>query len=209
MDFWSAFDAVAREHSILRHPFYVRWSAGELSAAELADYSGQYRHAVVALAEASAGAAAHADDELRPQLAAHAVEEAEHVELWDLFVDAVGGERDATPNPETVACASAWTGDGTRELLPTLVALYAIESAQPEISKTKREGLAAHYAIDDPGVAYFELHERLDVDHATAGRKLIDARLLGADHKRLLDEAEKALCANWTLLDGVERLAAS
>jgi hypothetical protein len=47
MHFWSRFDAIAREHDVLRHSFYVRWSAGELSAPELADYSGQYRHAVV------------------------------------------------------------------------------------------------------------------------------------------------------------------
>ena len=57
MHFWSRFDAIARKHDVLRHPFYVRWSAGELSATELADYSGQYRHAVVALAQATALAA--------------------------------------------------------------------------------------------------------------------------------------------------------
>ncbi|MBV8462918.1 MAG: hypothetical protein JO368_06470, partial [Acidimicrobiales bacterium] len=29
---------------LLRHPFYQRWEAGDLSAAELARYAEQYRH---------------------------------------------------------------------------------------------------------------------------------------------------------------------
>ena len=28
MEFWSRFDAIAREHDVLRHRFYVRWSVG-------------------------------------------------------------------------------------------------------------------------------------------------------------------------------------
>jgi pyrroloquinoline-quinone synthase len=208
MDFWARFDVIASNHDVLKHPFYVRWSAGELSATELADYAGQYRHAVVALAQASAAAAANADGELRSGLEAHAAEEANHIALWDGFVDAVGGDRDAVPLPETVECARAWRGQPERGLMPTLVALYAIESAQPEISKTKREGLSAHYRVDGAGSAYFELHEHLDVAHAAAGRRLIEARLDDADHDALLAEADAVLRANWSLLDGVERAAA-
>jgi pyrroloquinoline-quinone synthase len=208
MDFWSEFDLIAGEHTVLRHPFYVRWSAGELSLEELADYSGQYRHAVVALAQASASAAAGADDDSRDGLARHAAEEAGHVALWDEFVDAVGGRRDAAARPETDACARIWSGDDGRGQLATLVALYAIESAQPQIARTKREGLAAHYGIEGPGAAYFELHEQLDVEHAEAARGLIDARLSGADHDELLSEADAVLRSNWVLLDGVERIAA-
>jgi pyrroloquinoline-quinone synthase len=196
MHFWSRFDAIARKHDVLRHPFYLRWSAGELSANELADYSGQYRHAVVALAQATAVAASDADADARD------------IALWDRFIDAVGGEHSAAARPETAACASAWSGEHGRSVLATLVAVYAIEAAQPEISKTKREGLATHYGISGPAAAYFELHERLDVAHAAAGRKLIDARLAGADHDALLDEADSVLRANWRLLDGVERVAA-
>jgi pyrroloquinoline-quinone synthase len=208
MHFWSRFDAIARKHDVLRHPFYLRWSAGELSANELADYSGQYRHAVVALAQATAVAASDADADARAELAVHAAEEARHIALWDRFIDAVGGEHSAAARPETAACASAWSGEHGRSVLATLVAVYAIEAAQPEVSKTKREGLATHYGISGPAAAYFELHERLDVAHAAAGRKLIDARLAGADHDALLDEADSVLRANWRLLDGVERVAA-
>ena len=76
--------------SVLEHPFYQRWSAGELSAAELEFYAGEYRHAVVALAEASARAAAKAGPAHASGLRAHAEEETAHVELWDDFARATG-----------------------------------------------------------------------------------------------------------------------
>jgi pyrroloquinoline-quinone synthase len=210
MDFWTSLEQIARRHDVLCHPFYQRWSAGELTTGELADYAGQYRHAVVALAEASRRAADYADADLQAPLRAHADEEAAHVALWDDFTAAVGGDPSAPANADTARCAAAWAGDHERPFLPTLVALYAIESAQPEISRQKREGLAAHYGIEGSGAAYFELHEQRDVEHAAAGRKLIEERLVQADHEPALREAERVLKANWELLDGVtaQQLAA-
>lgn len=208
MDFWTRLDAVRARHDVLQHPFYERWSAGELTLAELGVYAGQYRHAVVALAEASAAAAAAADDELRPELDEHAAEEAGHVTLWDEFANAVGGTPSARPAPETEACAHTWAGDADgRDLLHGLVALYAIESGQPAIAQTKHEGLRAHYGIEEgPATAYFALHAELDREHAAAGRALIEPRLRDADEDALLATAESVLRANWELLDGVERL---
>jgi pyrroloquinoline-quinone synthase len=206
MEFWSQLEAVRERHDVLTHSFYQRWSAGELTREELAVYAGQYRHAVVALAQASERAARSASPELRPGLERHAAEEASHVALWDDFAEAVGGSKTDDAAPETQACADAWAGDGQRPFLASLVALYAIESAQPAISATKRAGLAEHYGIDGDGSAYFTLHEGLDVAHAAAGRVLIEQHLDGADADALVAEAESVLKANWELLDGVERL---
>jgi pyrroloquinoline-quinone synthase len=207
MDFWTRLDAVRARHDVLEHAFYERWSRGELTRGELAVYAGEYHHAVVALAGASASAAQAAEGPARAALAAHAAEEAAHVDLWADFAAAVGGVPAAQPAPETAACAAAWAGDAERDLLHTLVALYAIESAQPAISATKAAGLKAFYGFEDgPGTAYFTLHAELDREHAAEGRALIEPRLAGADEDALLDTAERALRANWELLDGVERL---
>jgi pyrroloquinoline-quinone synthase len=202
MPFFEELDAVRERWNVLRHPFYTRWSEGALTRDELAYYSGQYRHAVVALARATRRAA-----DAEPLLEPHAAEEAAHVELWDGFVTAVGGDAAAAPSPETAACAQTWAQSGS--LLETLVGIYAIEAAQPAISATKAAGLRDRYGIDaTTATAYFDLHEHLDVEHAAAGRAFIAERLDGADRAALLDRGEEVLKANWALLDGVERVCA-
>jgi pyrroloquinoline-quinone synthase len=200
---WERFEAVSERRSPLRHSFYVRWSEGELGIDELALYAGQYRHAVVALADATAAAAQSPEaGSDAPELSEHAAEERAHIELWDEFVTAVGGDVGAAPNESTRACVTAWTGDGSRPLLHTLAAIHTIESAQPAISVTKQEGLAKHYGI--PSASYFELHRDRDVEHAASVRRLIESRLSAADEDGLVATAEGVLQANLLLLDGVE-----
>jgi pyrroloquinoline-quinone synthase len=205
-DVWQRIEQARDRWNVLEHPFYQRWSAGELSREELASYSGQYRHATAAIARLSASVAESAPEAERAALRRHAEEEADHVALWDGFVEAVGGEVAAAPTAETKECVDAWTAGEGR--LSQLVRLYAIESGQPAISKTKREGLAAHYGIGDgPGNEYFRVHEQADVEHAAEGRSLIESHLDGADPDALLAAAESAFKANWRLLDGVAALA--
>jgi pyrroloquinoline-quinone synthase len=203
-DVWQKIEQARDRWNVLEHPFYQRWSAGELTREELADYSGQYRHATAAIARLSADVADSAPDAERAELRRHAEEEAEHIALWDGFVEAVGGEVAAAPNAETKECVEVWSAKDDR--LSQLVRLYAIESGQPAISKTKREGLADHYGIGDgPGNEYFRVHEEADVTHAAEGRSLIESQLggAGADPDALVAAAEAAFEANWRLLDGV------
>jgi pyrroloquinoline-quinone synthase len=201
-DVWQRIEEARARWNVLEHPFYQRWSAGELSREELAFYSGQYRHATVAIAELSAAAAESAPQTERAELRRHAAEEEAHVDLWDGFVEAVGGDSAAAPTAETASCVEAWTADDDRLL--QLVRLYAIESGQPAISQTKRKGLAAHYGVGDcAGNEYFRLHEKADVEHAAEGRSLIEAHLTDADPDALVAAAESAFEANWRLLDGV------
>src|SRR5689334_14241095 len=122
IEFWTRLDEVRAAADVLEHPFYVRWTKGELTRDELATYAGEYRHAVVALADAADRAAAAGADE---ELARHALEERSHVELWDRFAEAVGADVDRDPAPETAACADSWTRGG--DLLDHLVTLYVIE----------------------------------------------------------------------------------
>jgi pyrroloquinoline-quinone synthase len=206
VDLWSRLDEVHARWNVLEHPFYERWSAGDLSRDELALYAGQYRHAVVALAAAADAAARAAGPHERAALAAHAGEEAAHVALWDAFAGAAGAHGPQPAEPETDECAGTWAGEG-RDLLGHLVALYAIESAQPAISRVKAHGLREHYGFSaGPGTAYFDLHAERDREHAADGKVLIGERLDGADEDALVAEAERVLAANWGLLDGVQRL---
>ncbi len=204
MHFFTRLDAVRERWDVLQHPFYQRWSRGELEPGELGFYAGEYRHAVVALADAMNSAARAAEPAIQATLEQHAAEEAAHIELWDSFGEAVGAQPDAEPRPETRECVEGWTAG--RTALEHLVATYAIEAAQPAISQTKLEGLVRHYGLEEgPATEYFSLHSERDVEHAEHSRELIEERLDGADADRLLEIAETALKGNWALLDGVER----
>jgi pyrroloquinoline-quinone synthase len=196
---WQRIERSRERWDVLRHPFYRRWSNGELSADELAFYSGQYRHAVEAIARMSAAAADGLPE--HEELRRHAAEELGHVRLWDGFVGATGGDAGAEPTSETAACVGAWTAAG--DAAETLARLYAIESSQPAISRTKLEGLLGAYGYEEgAGTAYFSLHESRDVEHAAEVRKLIEG-LDDVDEDALVAAAESAYRANWRLLDGV------
>jgi pyrroloquinoline-quinone synthase len=197
---WKRIEGARERWNVLRHPFYVRWSAGELTADELAHYSGQYRHAVQAIADVSEAVADAAPE--RPELRRHAVEERDHVALWDGFATAAGGGTADAATPETDSCVRAWANGGG--LLESLVTLYAIESGQPDISRTKRDGLVERYGFaDGAGTAYFRVHEELDREHAAEARELIEGLASCEDEDQVVATAEAAFRANWRLLDGV------
>jgi pyrroloquinoline-quinone synthase len=111
---------------------------------------------------------------------------------------------------ETEQCAQAWTAGATA--LEHLAVLYAIEASQPEIAKTKLEGLVERYGYSPEGsaVEYFELHATLDVEHARQARELIEqlmssnADIAEAQAESMVTRARTALRANWALLDGVD-----
>jgi pyrroloquinoline-quinone synthase len=185
-------DDARRRRNILEHPFYTRWERGELTREELSAYAGEYRHAVVALADAAEQAASE-----------HAAEEREHVALWDEFAAALGADLERAPRPETQRCAAAWTS--ADDPLEALAILYAIEAGQPEVSRTKLEGLVEHYgfAKTAAGTSYFRLHAELDHEHAAESRGLLERHATAEDEDRLVAAAERALDGNWALLDGV------
>lgn len=220
MDVLARIDQARRAYNVLEHPFYERWTAGDLSAEELDFYAGEYRHAVLALAEASEAVAAKAAPAHRAGLERHAIEERSHVALWDQFAAAAAhgnGSPEGLPNgssrdplSETERCARTWTAG--ENALEHLAVLYAIEASQPEIAQTKLKGLTERYGYspEGPAVGYFRLHATLDVEHARQARELI-AELMSEDEAsaqasadRLAARATAALQGNWELLDGVE-----
>jgi pyrroloquinoline-quinone synthase len=193
MELIELLDQARERWDVLKHPFYVRWERGELSRDELAFYAGEYRHAVSALA---ATAAVGGSEE-------HAAEEREHIDLWDDFAAALDAPLDREPAAETIECSEAWAAE---DRLEAAAIMYAVESSQPAISRTKLAGLVEHYGFDkgSPGAAYFALHAERDHEHAAEARSVLEIEAEPGDRERLVEAASAALAGNWALLDGVE-----
>jgi hypothetical protein len=136
--------------------------------------------------------------------------EAPHVD----FFDALEAARECSRRPARLVCEIAGWPDSiaysaTSEASSGRSASPLHARAQAALSGAAGASTAPPTACA-PGAATasFDLHAKLDVEHAAAERALIEPRLDGADRGELVAEAERVLKANGELLDGVERLIA-
>ena len=207
-------DALIRERSILKHPFYQAWERGELRREQLATYAEIYYPHVRAFPSYLEAAMAHATDHtVRAELADNLGDErgnpAPHDELWLDFAGGVGADRtrvtSAQPRPAAERIVSTFASLAHQSLVTGLAALYAYESQQPEVSRTKADGLRAHYGIEaEATTAYFTVHQAADVRHRAGEREALRACLdAGVPAAAVHDAAHRALDAYWGLLDGV------
>jgi pyrroloquinoline-quinone synthase len=216
-EFLDALDARVAEKHLLKHPFYTLWSEGKLTLENIREYAVSYYPHVAAFPTYVSGVHSGCDDPaLRQELLDNLVEEeggpANHPALWRRFAAAVGArETDLSTRPRTpeVASAIAEFRRATREgsVAEGLAALYAYESQIPEISRTKREGLAAFYGIEDAhAVRFFTVHEEADVWHRQVEREALGrVATTAADQENALAAATRCLDALHRVLDGVMR----
>jgi len=143
-------DEIIRERSILEHPFYQAWEKGMLTTSQLATYARIYYAHVEAFPRYLESAITHAEDShVRAELADNLADErgnpAPHDELWLDFAEGVGADRDevkaAAPHAAATAMVSTFQELAQASLATGVAALYAYESQQPDVSRTKAHGL--------------------------------------------------------------------
>ena len=200
--------------SILEHPFYQAWNAGELSREQVSVYAARYFPHVEAFPAYLENALQGTEDEvICTELLDNLREEREvpksHPELWLDFADGMGADREsvaaAPASPATAATVETFTELSKGTTAEALTALYAYESQQPQVSTTKAQGLGKHYGVTDSStLAYFEVHAEADLRHRQGERDAL-ARCLeaGASAEEIYAAADRALSAYWGLLDGV------
>jgi pyrroloquinoline-quinone synthase len=206
---------VAAKH-LLRHPFYLAWTRGELSKEALTDYARQYYHHVAAFPTYLSAAHAKCDDQAtRKQLLNNLVDEEagspNHPELWLNFAGGLGiSEADvqkAEPLPETKKLVDTFRSVcGDASTAEALAALYAYESQIPEICESKIGGLKRHYGVTDPEhYHYFTVHIEADREHSAAERKMLSAHVNEENFKSVIGSVNRVLNALWGMLSGVCR----
>jgi len=216
-EFLTALDAIVAEKHLLKHPFYQLWSQGKLSLENLREYAISYYPHVAAFPTYVSGVHSGCEDAaLRQELLENLIEEERgtqnHPALWRRFASSLGASDQtlsAVPRTPEVADAIAEFRRSTREgsLAEGLAALYAYESQIPEVSKTKREGLAAFYGVtDEDATRFFSVHETADVWHREVEREALGRVADTPEARRDALEAARRCCeALNRALDGVMR----
>lgn len=211
----ASIDRMIEERTLLRHPFYEAWSAGELSVQSLAGYSKEYYQLVKAVPRIMAPIVAAAPAGAAAELEANMREERDHIRPWAGFAASLGVGAEELESHRCLE-KTARAVDGMASLASSgyaagACAMYAFEKELPRISRTKMEGLAEFYGIDaEEAVEYFVLHTEADVRHAASWRGIIDGldgaaggEGAGAQAARsaMLDAASGSLSAQHLLLD--------
>ena len=206
---------IASKH-LLKHPFYLAWTRGELSKEALTDYARQYYHHVAAFPTYLSAVHANCEDQAtRKQLLNNLIDEEagspNHPELWKKFADGLGVE-DAElarteKQPETKklidtfrsVCGQGSTAEG-------LGALYAYESQIPSICESKIDGLKKHYEFAKAEhYEYFTVHIEADREHSAAERDLLSRYLDDRNFESVKVSVSRVLDALWEMLSGVCR----
>ena len=201
---------------LLKHPFYLAWTRGELSNEALADYARQYYHHVRAFPTYLSAVHAKCENEAtRKQLLNNLIDEEagspNHPELWLHFADGLGIAQDNAKNaekwPETKKLIETFRsvcGDGSTA--EGLAALYAYESQIPAICESKIDGLKKHYGFNKPEhYQYFSVHIEADREHSAAERRMLDAYLNEQNFESVKRSVNRVLDALWEMLSGVCR----
>ena len=204
---------IAAKH-LLKHPFYLAWTRGELSRAALRDYAAQYYKHVAAFPTYLSAVHSRCEDQpTRKQLLKNLIDEEagepNHPELWLRFAETLGVSRaevQATKvESETSnlidtfrsACSTTETAEG-------LAALYAYESQIPAVSESKIDGLQKHYGFNDPAAyEYFAVHIEADREHAAAEREMLAQHVTGETSVGVFTAVDRVLNSLWELLSGV------
>ncbi|MFL6515096.1 MAG: CADD family putative folate metabolism protein [Chthoniobacterales bacterium] len=209
-------DAAIAEKHLLKHPFYLAWTRGDLPKEALVDYARQYYHHVAAFPTYLSAVHARCEDQAtRKQLLTNLIEEEagtpNHPDLWKQFASGLGISDEevsaAEKQPETSEVIKAFRevcGQGTTA--EGLAALYAYESQIPEICESKIAGLKKHYGFNNSDhYRYFTVHIEADREHSAAERQMLCDRLTNANLNQVRAASGRVLDALWNLLSGVCR----
>jgi pyrroloquinoline-quinone synthase len=208
-------DDIAGKH-LLKHPFYLAWTRGELSKEALQDYARQYYHHLAAFPTYLSAVHAKCDDmPVRRQLLSNLIDEEagspNHPELWVKFSEGLGVENVDLAQTEKRAettnlidtfrsiCGKNLTAEG-------LAALYAYESQIPAICESKIEGLKKHYGFTNPKhYEYFSVHLEADREHSAVERKMLSACIDKDNIDKVRVSVRLVLESLWEMLSGVCR----
>lgn len=201
-------DLEIQNRSLLKHPFYQKWSNGELTLDHLQGYSKEYSQLVNAIPKMVENVGMlTTDKKTHFAIVDNQKEESEHIELWAKFASSLGVSKNILlrygGSIDTNLAISKLIDLTSGSFEEAVCAMYAYEMELPKISRSKIDGLKGFYNISgSDATEYFKTHEEVDVRHAQLWRSLI-GDIPKSKHDVALKAAIKSLEAQNDLLDAV------
>ena len=210
-------DQKIQDMHLLNHSFYQSWNEVSLSLETIREYSSQYFKHVSAFPRYLSAIHSNCDHIGTRKILLENLNDEEmgpedHPELWMRFAEGMGNTRDEVKNAvlmeETEELVNTFNQlSRSEDYLKGLAALYCYESMQPEISKTKKEGLQNIYGIkDEETLKFFTVHMQADEWHREVIRNLL-VELCNSKEKKedVLEAVNSALGALNNFLSGMEK----
>ncbi|MBI5403840.1 MAG: hypothetical protein HY959_10610 [Ignavibacteriae bacterium] len=139
------------KHKLLDHPFYQAWEKGEITKEQLSSYAASYNEFIKMIPEFWSAVISTFDSKSEEGKKIIGDETA-HVNLWKKWSDTLPGSENF---PSMDSEINAFAGMNPSELLG---AIHAFEIQQPDVARTKKEGLMKHYGFNESDLIYFDEH---------------------------------------------------
>ena len=201
--------------SLLSHPYYQAWQAGELTLDDLGTYAAQYYFFESNFPRyLSAIHTCCPDREVRQNILDNLWDEEHgpenHRRLWLDFCSELGLDESSVERSQVFSTTQAlldtyFTICDHGSFQEGLAAMYAYEAQVPKVALEKMRGLREFYGVDsEQSLKFFEVHSTLDEEHSAREAHDIETSTQ-PDHEAVVEAAlEAALDAWWGFLDGVE-----
>lgn len=173
------------KHKLLDHPFYKAWEKGEITKRQLAAYAASYNEFITMIPEFWSVVISTLDsksDEGKKIIN----EETTHINLWKKWSEKLSAEQDYPSMNNEI---NAFNNLNPSELLG---AIHAFEIQQPEVAKTKKEGLINHYGFSHSELKYFDEHMN-EAEHIKYGDTLAKTRANYYDFERGFEKGSQII----------------
>ena len=150
---------------LLEHPFYQQWSRGEITRSQLSAYAHSYYEFVRLMPVFWERALEELGADEKESIDV-INDEKNHTVLWKNFKS----KFEPCDYPEMKDLNEAFLSMNASRLLG---AVHAFEAQQPEVAKTKTEGLLNHYGFGKDDTGYFDAHLN-EAEHIKFGLKVAD-----------------------------------
>ncbi len=202
--------AVLDDKSMLKHPFYMEWTSGELPLAKLQEYARQYYHFEAAFPRFLSSIHSRTESPAIRQMLLDNLWDEEHGErnhpkLWLEFSQALGVGEDevvgAALRPETEMLIQHFNR-ACREapIAEAMGTLFAYEGQVPAIAWQKIKGLTEHYDFEPRQFEFFSVHLVADIAHA--GAEMDSIAMACEDENAVVGAVETSCDRLLSFLDG-------